>query len=29
MQVHVTDAALELAQRKGGMVALDFITPVG
>ena len=29
MQVHVTDAALELAHRKGGMVALDFITPVG
>ncbi len=29
MQVHVTDAALELARRKGGMIALDFITPVG
>lgn len=29
MQVHVTDAALELAARKGGLVALDFITPVG
>jgi len=29
MQVHVTDAALELARKKGGLVALDFITPVG
>lgn len=29
MRVNVTDAALELAHRKGGLVALDFITPVG
>jgi hypothetical protein len=29
MEVRVTDAALELARKKGGMVALDFITPVG
>jgi len=29
MQVHVTDTALELARSKGGMIALDFIAPVG
>jgi hypothetical protein len=29
MQVHVTEAALTLARRKGGRIALDFITPVG
>jgi len=29
MQVHVTDAALELARKKGGLIALDFISPVG
>ncbi len=29
MQVKVTEAALELARKKGGMVALDFIKPVG
>ena len=29
MQVHVTEAAIALAKKKGGMVALDFITPVG
>jgi hypothetical protein len=29
MDVRVTDAALELAQRKGGHIALDFIRPVG
>ena len=29
MQVHVTEAALDLARKKGGMIALDFITPVG
>jgi hypothetical protein len=29
MQVQVTDAALELARKKGGMIALDFVRPVG
>jgi hypothetical protein len=29
MQVNVTEAAVELARKKGGRVALDFITPVG
>jgi hypothetical protein len=29
MDVHVTDAALDLARKKGGYVALDFIRPVG
>ena len=29
MQVHVTEAAITLAKKKGGMIALDFITPVG
>jgi hypothetical protein len=29
MQIQISDAALELARKKGGRVALDFITPVG
>jgi hypothetical protein len=29
MDVQVTEAALELARKKGGHVALDFIRPVG
>lgn len=29
MRVHITEAAVELAHRSGGLVALDFITPVG
>jgi hypothetical protein len=29
MQVTITDAALDLARRKGGMIALDFVRPVG
>jgi hypothetical protein len=29
MDVKVTAAALELAKKKGGNVALDFIRPVG
>jgi hypothetical protein len=29
MQVTITDAALELARKKGGMIALDFVRPVG
>ena len=29
MDVTVTEAALELARKKGGNVALDFIRPVG
>jgi hypothetical protein len=29
MQIRISDAALELARKKGGRVALDFITPVG
>jgi hypothetical protein len=29
MDVKVTEAALALAKKKGGNVALDFIRPVG
>jgi hypothetical protein len=29
MQVTITDAALDLARKKGGMIALDFVRPVG
>jgi len=29
MQIQISDAALDLARKKGGMIALDFITPVG
>ena len=29
MDVNVTEAALALARRKGGNIALDFIRPVG
>jgi hypothetical protein len=29
MDVQVTEAALALARRKGGHIALDFIRPVG
>jgi len=29
MQIVITDAALDLARKKGGLIALDFITPVG
>jgi len=29
MQIQISEAALDLARKKGGMVALDFITPVG
>ena len=29
MQVQVTDSALALARRKGGLIAVDLITPVG
>jgi hypothetical protein len=29
MQIQISDAALDLARKKGGRVALDFITPVG
>ena len=29
MQVQVTDAAVELARKRGGHIALDFIRPVG
>ncbi len=29
MQVTVTEQALDLARKRGGFVALDFITPVG
>lgn len=29
MQIKITDDALELARKKGNLIALDFITPVG
>lgn len=29
MQIQISQAALDLARKKGGMIALDFITPVG
>jgi hypothetical protein len=29
MDVQVTEAAVALARKKGGLVALDFIAPVG
>ncbi len=29
MQIHISDDAIDLARRKGGRIALDFITPVG
>jgi len=29
MQIHISDDALDLARKKGGRIALDFVTPVG
>jgi hypothetical protein len=29
MQIQISDAAVDLARKKGGRIALDFITPVG
>ena len=29
MQIHISDDAMDLARKKGGRIALDFITPVG
>ena len=29
MQIEITEAAAELARRKGGELALDFIPPIG
>jgi hypothetical protein len=29
VQIQISDAALDFARKKGGMIALDFITPVG
>ena len=29
MQIHISDDAIELARKKGGLIALDFIAPVG
>ncbi len=29
MEIQVTEAAVALARKKGGRVALDFIAPVG
>jgi len=29
MDVRITDAAVDLAKKRGGHIALDFIRPVG
>ena len=29
VDIHVTQAAADLARRKGGVLALDFIPPIG
>ncbi len=29
MQIHISDDAVDLARKKGGLIALDFIAPVG
>jgi hypothetical protein len=29
VQIQISDSALDLARKKGGRIALDFITPVG
>ncbi len=29
MEIEITAAAAELARRRGGELALDFITPIG
>ncbi|GMQ84562.1 MAG: hypothetical protein BMS9Abin07_0126 [Acidimicrobiia bacterium] len=29
LQIDISDDAIDLARKKGGRIALDFITPVG